>query len=102
MCDGTIGQEVVKTDIVVPSGASCILDATEARRSVVVEEGGGLWAKGASIRLDLRSGGAAGIAVGGGATIGGRATITGTTGVPNAIGFDTNFSAPRRSRTTCW
>jgi hypothetical protein len=78
-CDGAYSG--TGTDVVVPSGATCILVAgTHVLHDVNVKKGGTLVVQGASVDHNIKAGGAAGIAIEPGSTVGNDVTLDGTTG----------------------
>lgn len=73
-CTGRVGA-VALDNIFVPDGASCILDRTRAKGSIVVGTGARLSATSVAITGNLQAEGAADVRVGGNSTFGGSVQI---------------------------
>jgi hypothetical protein len=74
VCTGTVGA-VSLDNIFVPDGASCVLNRTRARGSIVVGNGASLTATSVAITGNLQAEGAAGVSVGGASTFGGSVQV---------------------------
>ena len=73
-CTGRVGA-VALDNIFVPDGASCVLDRTRAKGSIVVGEGASLTATSVAITGNLQAEGAADVRVGGNSTFGGSVQL---------------------------
>jgi hypothetical protein len=73
-CTGSVGA-VYLDNIFVPDGATCVLNRTRAKGSVVVGTGAALRATSVTINGNIQAEGAAGVVVGGTSNIGGSVQI---------------------------
>jgi hypothetical protein len=74
VCTGRVGA-IALDNIFVPDGASCVLDRTRAKGSIVVGDGASLTATSVAITGNLQAEGAADVRVGGASTFGGSVQI---------------------------
>jgi hypothetical protein len=96
-CTGPVGA-VSLDNIFVPDGATCVLNRTRAKGSIVVGEGATLTATSVAITGNLQAEGAAAVSVGGASTFGGSVQLVkgGSASIAGAringdIQFDENF-----------
>jgi cytoskeletal protein CcmA (bactofilin family) len=83
-CDGAPGNIKIDDDVLVPDGATCILEGTRVKGNVNVEAGGALRTRNARIGGNIQADEAAWIVVGNGTRVKGDVQIEGTTDTPSA------------------